>query len=347
MSKLERFSSLGCESLVAATAAEPRDSARLLVLNRATGAVEHRVFCDIENYLHAGDCIVINDTRVFPAKLPGKKPTGGKSELLLVREEGAKNRWAALCREGRVGLQICFEGGACATAVEKNSEGEWVFEFSVPDALELAMQIGKVPLPHYIEKARRYAGSPIQTTGDRSRYQTVFARESGSIAAPTAGFHFTPELVERIKAKGVIFAPVTLHVGWGTFRPVLEGDPLKHKMLPEFARVSPETAEKINAAHANGGRIISVGTTSTRTLEAFADDKGRVSSGGKWVDIFIYPPYQLKVPDILVTNFHVPASTPLFMAAAFAGEDNLYAAYSEAVKLKYRFYSYGDSMMIL
>jgi S-adenosylmethionine:tRNA ribosyltransferase-isomerase len=347
MSNLEQFATLGCEKLVAASAAEPRDSARLLVLHRDTGVMEHRVFRDIREYLRKGDCIVINDTKVFPAKLPGKKSTGGKTELLLVHRDGADNRWAALCRDGKSGLKIIFGGDVSATAVEKNAQGEWIFEFSIPSALDLALAQGQVPLPHYIEKARKDAGAPKQTSNDKRRYQTVFARETGSIAAPTAGFHFTDTLVADLKADGIMFAPVTLHVGWGTFRPVLDGDPKKHTMLAEFAQLSPETADKINAARAAGGRIISVGTTSTRTLESFSDEKGLVSPGAKWADIFIYPPYRFKAPDILVTNFHVPSSTPLFMAAAFAGEEKLFAAYTEAVKLKYRFYSYGDSMMII
>lgn len=344
---LQKFSALGCEKLVAANPAEPRDSSRLLVLDRKTGALEHRVFRDLTDYLKKGDCVVVNDTKVFPAKLNGKKATGGKFELLLVRQEDQPHRWSALCRECQEGLTVVFAGGVTAAAEGKNAAGEWIFVFSTPHVLALAERSGSMPLPHYIEKARRLSGQTAQNEGDKNRYQTVFARENGSIAAPTAGFHFTPELIGKLKAGGVIFAPVTLHVGWGTFRPVHKNGPEHHKMLPEYAQVSAETARTINAARKAGGRVIPVGTTCTRTLESFAAPDGAVESGGKWADIFIYPPYRFRAADAIITNFHIPSSTPLFMAAAFAGGENLYRAYEEAVRLQYRFYSYGDAMLLL
>ncbi|MFA5162743.1 MAG: tRNA preQ1(34) S-adenosylmethionine ribosyltransferase-isomerase QueA [Elusimicrobiales bacterium] len=340
---LDRFAALGCERLVAASPAEPRDSARLMVLS--SGGIAHRFFRDLPQYLKKGDCLVVNDTRVFPARLAGRKPGGGSTEILLVRRCGAPDRWAALCRDARPGMKITFESGAHAEAVERTPEGGWIFLFSVPDALEFARGHGRPPLPHYIAKARKNSGAPPESETDKTRYQTVFAREEGSIAAPTAGFHFTDGLCAGLKAADVVIAPVTLHVGWGTFRP-LSGAPEKHKMLPEYASVSQQTADAVNRARAAGGRIIAVGTTSSRTLETFCVDGG-LSAGEGWADLFIYPPYKFKLVDGLVTNFHVPGSTPLCMAAALAGEDNLYAAYGEAVRLGYRFYSYGDAMLIL
>lgn len=341
----ERFKKFNIDPLIAKEPATPRDSARLMVLNRTSGSIENKVFRDIPAYFNAGDCLVINNTKVFPAKLFGKKKTGGKAEILLVRPMQKPNVWAVLTRDGKDGLEVAFEGGLSGRMCGRTEERETVMEFNSDNVLSYAEQHGQMPIPVYIEKARKHAGLNAGLESDKDRYQTVYARHKGSIAAPTAGFHFTPEILKQLKAKGVQVVYITLHVGWGTFKP-LKGEPEQHEMLAELARVSEETAHAVNAAKAAGGRIFSVGTTSTRTLESFTES-GLLTSGQKWTNLFIYPGYKFKMVDCLITNFHFPDSTPLCLASAFATEDFIYKAYTQAVEQKYRFYSYGDSMLIL
>lgn len=341
----ERFKKFNIDPLIAKTPAEPRDSARLMILNRKTRSIENKIFRDIPSYFNSGDCLVINDTKVFPAKLFGKKNTGGKIEILLVRPLEKPNVWAVLTREGKEGMEINFESGLRAKMLGRGTDMETVLEFNSDDVLAYAQTHGSMPIPVYIEKARKRGGLSAGLESDKERYQTVYAREEGSIAAPTAGFHFTPQILDELRAKGVSIVYITLHVGWGTFRP-LKTEPEQHKMLAEYAQVSSETADIINKIKTAGGRIFSVGTTSTRTLESFSEN-GKVTHGGKWTDLFIYPGYKFKTVDCLITNFHFPDSTPLCLASAFADEDFIYQAYSQAVEEKYRFYSFGDSMLIL
>lgn len=328
--------------------ATPRDSSRLLVLDRKSGAVSHALFRDIAGHLRAGDCLVLNDTKVLPAKLAGRKETGGKFELLLIRPESpGTGRWLALSRDAKAGGRVSFPGGLEAVCLGREAQGEWLFEFSRKDLEAYMAAAGSPPLPQYIINARkRRAGSP-QPGEDPGNYQTVYAKHPGAIAAPTAGFHFTGPLLETIRSNGVSTAFVTLHVGWGTFRPLKTPDPSGHRMLPERCFLSPETAEIINKARAAGGRIVAVGTSSVRTLETFSSPEGLLSGGERDASLFIYPGYRFRAVDAFVTNLHVPRSTPLYMTAAFAGKELLLKAYREAVERKYRFYSYGDSMIIL
>ncbi|WP_424244878.1 S-adenosylmethionine:tRNA ribosyltransferase-isomerase [Elusimicrobium posterum] len=339
----ERFKDLKIN--IAKTPADPRDSAKLMVLNRENQTIEHRVFRDIYEYFKPGDCLVINDTKVFPAKLFAHKPTGGKVEVLLVRPQANPKEWAALMRDYKEGVSLSFSEGLSAIMKSRNENGEVILEFNNENVLPYALQHGLMPLPQYIEKARRDGGLSKSIEQDKERYQTVYAQHQGSIAAPTAGFHFTPELLEKIKKVGVNIVHVTLHVGWGTFKP-LKGEPKEHQMLAEYAQISEETAQIISQTRAKGGRIVSVGTTSTRTLESFTQN-GITESGAKWTNLFIYPGYKFKAIDCLITNFHFPDSTPLCMASAFATEDFVFKAYTQAVKNDYRFYSFGDSMLIL
>ncbi|ACC98063.1 S-Adenosylmethionine:tRNA-ribosyltransferase-isomerase (queuine synthetase) [Elusimicrobium minutum Pei191] len=339
----ERFHNLKIN--IARTPATPRDSAKLMVLNRDGQKIEHRIFRDISQYFTPGDCLVINDTKVFPAKLFAKKPTGGKVEVLLVRPLEKPNEWTALMRDYKEGIELSFSEDLKAVMDFRNENGEVILKFNNDDVLGYACENGLMPLPQYIEKARKHDGLSASIETDKERYQTVYAQFQGSIAAPTAGFHFTPELLKKIEDKGVKIARVTLHIGWGTFKP-LKTDPKEHKMLAEYGTVSEEASKKINEARASGGRIFSVGTTSTRTLESFTEN-GITKSGGRWTDLFIYPGYKFKAIDCLITNFHFPDSTPLCMASAFASEDFIFKAYNEAVENNYRFYSFGDSMLIL
>ncbi|HUT86446.1 MAG TPA: tRNA preQ1(34) S-adenosylmethionine ribosyltransferase-isomerase QueA [Elusimicrobiales bacterium] len=354
---LDRFKTLNIKPLIAKNPAVPRDSSKLMVLHRNSGKIEHCVFRDIVNYFNAGDCLVLNNSKVFPAKLPAKKSTGGKTEILLVRPcdtsksasvspDVATSRWLCLTPQCRAGLEIILQGGVKATAIGKSEDGYWIFEFTTGNILSYADKYGVMPLPPYIEKARKKSGDEIFSQSDGKNYQTVYAGVTGSIAAPTAGFHFTDELIEAIKQKGVKVAFVTLHVGWGTFRPVKTA-PQKHQMLAEFAEISAQNADIINDVKKSGGKIFSTGTTATRTLEGFADENCRVTSGKKWVDLFIYPPYKFKIIDFLITNFHVPGHTPICLTQALAGEEFLFKAYKQAVEKKYRFYSFGDAMLIL
>lgn len=328
------------EELIAQTPLEQRDASRLLVLNRETGAVSHRHFYDILDYLQPGDCLVMNDSRVLPARLLGHRPTGGAVEVLLLRDLGDK-QWECLCKPGRKmqpGNEVIFGNGELtATVKEVREDGNRVVEFHYTGIfLEVLERLGKMPLPPYIK-------AELQ---DQERYQTVYSREVGSAAAPTAGLHFTKELLEQARARGIKTAFVTLHVGLGTFRPVKAEEISDHHMHSELCMMSAETADMLNDTRKNGGRIICVGTTSCRTLESLAKDDGRFEAGSKWTEIFIYPGYRFKAMDGLITNFHLPESTLVMLVSAFAGRENVLRAYEMAVQERYRFFSFGDAMFI-
>ena len=326
--------------LIAQTPIPERDHSRLMCLDRRTGAVEHRHFYDLPKLLREGDCLVINDSRVLPARLLGRRPTGGISELVLLRDLG-DSCWECLCRPGkhlREGAEILFGEGelkACIEAVLPGGNRRVRF-FHEGIFLEVLDRLGRMPLPPYIKAELE----------DRERYQTVYSREPGSAAAPTAGLHFTPELMDEIRAEGVSICPVTLHVGLGTFRPVKEEDIEKHEMHAEFCIIPPETAETVNRCKERGGRVIAVGTTSCRTLESFADENGRLQPCSGWTDIFIYPGYRFRCIDALVTNFHLPESTLIMLVSALAGREQVLHAYQTAVNERYRFFSFGDAMFI-
>lgn len=342
----ERFKQLNLDPLIAKQPATPRDSSRQMVLHRNSHTIEHRIFRDIHEYFNAGDALVINNTKVFPAKLFARKPTGGKVEVLLVRPLPDSTVWAVLTRDYKEGMTLDFGDGLMAKVIGKTEQNEALLQFNQSDILPFCHAHGLMPLPQYIEKARKHSGLSASIETDKERYQTVYAKYEGSIAAPTAGFHFTPELLKKLADKGVKICYLTLHVGWGTFKP-LRGEPQEHKMLAELGEISEETATTLNEVRARGGRVFSCGTTSTRTLESFTDENHITYAGKKWTDLFIYPGYRFKAIDCLITNFHFPDSTPLCMTSAFAGEDFIYEAYVQAVEKKYRFYSFGDSMMIL
>ena len=329
------------EELIAQTPLEKRDTSRLLKLDRATGAVEHHHFYDIIDYLKPGDCLVMNDSRVLPARLMGHRPTGGAIEVLLLRDLGDK-KWECLCKPGRkmqVGNQVIFGNGELtATVVEVQETGNRVIEFHYEGIfLEVLERLGKMPLPPYIK----------EELADQERYQTVYSKAVGSAAAPTAGLHWTPELLEKVRQKGVKTAFVTLHVGLGTFRPVSAENILEHHMHAELCMISQETADVLNQTKAEGGRVICVGTTSCRTLESLVNEDGTFEAKSKWTEIFIYPGYTFKAMDGLITNFHLPESTLVMLVSAFAGRENVLAAYEEAVLERYRFFSFGDAMCIL
>ena len=343
---LAEFSHLEIEPLIADRPAEPRDSSRLLVVRRADRTLFHRNFRDLPEFLGPGDMLVLNRSRVWKARLPATKPTGGKSEILLVAPmPGDSYVWTGLCRKISSGQTLHCPGGVIAECLARNADGSYTFKFSAPvDEAYLAAN-GVVPLPQYILNARKRRG--LTAPPDEEKYQTIYAAAPGSIAAPTAGFHFTPELFSRLEAAGVKTAFVTLHIGWGTFRPVRTEDPAAHIMMEESCEVSPETAAAINAHRAAGGRLIAVGTSSMRTLETFSDENGTVRAGAGKAGLFIRPGYRFKTAGAFITNLHVPDSAPLYMTSAFAGRELLFKAYTEAVKEKYRFYSYGDSMLII
>lgn len=341
----ERFKKFNIDPLIAKQPATPRDSSRLMVLRRGERTIEHRIFRDIHEYFNPGDVLALNNTKVFPAKLFARKQTGGKLEILLVRPQQNPRVWTVLTRDYKENAELDFADGLRGKMLGKTENNEVLVEFNQDDILPFCHGHGLMPLPVYIEKARKHEGLTPSLSTDKERYQTVYAKHEGSIAAPTAGFHFTPELLQKLTDKGVNIVYVTLHVGWGTFKP-LRGEPQEHRMLAELGEIPPETAAAVNAARRAGKRIFSVGTTSTRTLESFTEN-GVTSAGKKWTDLFIYPGYSFKAIDCFITNFHFPDSTPLCMVTAFAGEDFIYRAYSEAVAQKYRFYSFGDSMMIL
>ena len=329
------------EELIAQTPLAQRDSSRLLALDRVTGEVTHRHFYDILDYLKPGDCLVMNDSRVLPARLLGHRPTGGAVELLLLRDLGDKC-WECLCKPGRkmqVGSEVIFgDGELTAVVTEVKEDGNRIVQFRYEGIfLEVLERLGKMPLPPYIKEELQ----------DQDRYQTVYSREVGSAAAPTAGLHFTNELLDKVRAKGVNTAFVTLHVGLGTFRPVKADQITDHHMHSELCMISSETAELLNQTRAAGGRIICVGTTSCRTLESLVKEDGTFESASKWTEIFIYPGYTFRAMDGLITNFHLPESTLVMLVSAFAGREHVLAAYAEAVKERYRFFSFGDAMCIL
>ena len=328
------------EELIAQTPLERRDGSRLMVLNRETGEIQHKHFYDIIDYLNPGDCLVMNDSRVLPARLMGHRPTGGVVEVLLLRDLGNK-RWECLCKPGRkmqVGNEVIFGDGELTAVVrEVREDGNRVVEFRYEGIfLEVLERLGKMPLPPYIKEELQ----------DQERYQTVYSREVGSAAAPTAGLHFTKELLEKIREKGANEAFVTLHVGLGTFRPVKAEEVTDHHMHSELCMMTAETADMLNETKRNGGRIICVGTTSCRTLESLVNDDGTFEAKSRWTDIFIYPGYTFKAMDALVTNFHLPESTLVMLVSAFAGREHVLNAYEEAVKQRYRFFSFGDAMCI-
>ncbi len=329
------------KELIAQTPLEPRDSSRLLVLDREKQTLEHKHFYDIIDYLNEGDLLVANDSRVLPARIYGiKDETGAKVEFLLLKQV-ANNRWETLCKPGkkaRVGTKFSFGNGILrATVVDVKNDGNRIVDFDCEENFFTTLdKIGQMPLPPYITAELK----------DKERYQTVYSHELGSAAAPTAGLHFTTELMDRIKAKGVKIAYVTLHVGLGTFRPVKVDDVTKHKMHSEHYEVPEETAKLINETKKNGGRVIAVGTTSCRTLESVAAMYREIKPCEGFTDIFIYPGFEFKVLDGLITNFHLPESTLIMLVSAFAGYDFIMNAYKEAVKEKYRFFSFGDAMFI-
>lgn len=328
------------ESQIASTAAEPRDSARLMVLDRANGSIQHTIFRDLPRFLKPGDCLVVNRTKVMPCRLVGKKSTGGKADLLLVRELGP-NAWTALASGFKAGHKLEFPAGMTATVTGLNDEGEYLLEFGTSDLRPYLAEHGLPPLPPYIAKKR------TPSRADAARYQTVYARDDGSIAAPTAGMHFTPELLENLKSGGVRVAYVTLHVGRGTFRPITSEDASAHTMLAERYEVEPSEAKLIAESRAAGGRIVSVGTTTTRTLETLARRAEGFGPGSGESALYITPGFEFRGIDALITNFHLPRSTPILLASAFAGRERLLAAYREAVALGYRLYSFGDATLIL
>ena len=329
------------QELIAQTPLERRDTSRLMVLDPTTQRIAHRHFYDLIDYLNPGDCLVMNDSRVLPARLLGKRmPTGGAVEVLLLTDRGNKT-WECLVKPGRKlheGAQISFGDGALTAEVTQVLEsGNRLVQFHYDGIfLEILERLGKMPLPPYIKEELE----------DGERYQTVYSRVTGSAAAPTAGLHFTKELLEKIAQKGVHLAYITLHVGLGTFRPVKVEDVTAHHMHSEFCMISAETAELLNETRRAGKRIVCVGTTSCRTLESLADENGGFAERSAWTDIFIYPGYRFRAMDALVTNFHLPESTLIMLVSAFAGYDFTMRAYREAVQERYRFFSFGDAMFI-
>lgn len=328
------------EELIAQTPLEKRDTSRLLHLDKQTGEIEHKHFYDIKRYLHEGDCLVLNDSRVLPARLIGARPTGGTVELVLLKDLG-DNRWECLSRPGRKtkpGQELVFGNGELTAVVEEVTlGGNRIVKFSYEGIfLEILERLGKMPLPPYIKEELQ----------DSERYQTVYSKELGSAAAPTAGLHFTKELLAEIADMGIKICYVTLHVGLGTFRPVKADKIEDHEMHSEFCIVPEETAETVNAVKRAGGRVIAVGTTSCRTLESFTTEDGTLQATSGWTNIFIYPGYKFKCIDALITNFHLPESTLIMLVSALAGRENILNAYNTAVKERYRFFSFGDAMMI-
>ena len=329
------------EELIAQEPIEPRDASRLLVLDRTTGALRHRIFREISQELRQGDLLVINDTKVLPSRLYAKTGTGAAIELLLLQQVGL-NTWQTLVKPGRrapVGTELHFDIPEIrATIVDLAEEGTRVIEFHFEgDFYALLERLGRMPLPPYIKTE----------LADQGRYQTVYAREQGSAAAPTAGLHFTNELLQSLQDQGVGLAKILLHVGLGTFRPVKADQVEDHHMHSEFYRIDAENAAKINAARAAGGRIIAVGTTSVRTLESVAIEDGSVKEQEGWTDKYIYPGYQFKIVDGMITNFHLPKSTLVMLVAAFADLENILHAYNTAVEERYRFFSFGDAMLLI
>ncbi|MDR0952516.1 MAG: tRNA preQ1(34) S-adenosylmethionine ribosyltransferase-isomerase QueA [Oscillospiraceae bacterium] len=328
------------EELIAQTPLQRRDESRLLCLDKLSGALEHRRFYELPRLLRAGDCLVLNDSRVLPARLIGRRETGGAAEIVLLRDRGG-GVWECLARPGRrirPGSRLIFGDGQLEAEVLGESDGGGrliKFEFE-GIFMELLEALGRMPLPPYIKAELE----------DQERYQTVYSRESGSAAAPTAGLHFTDELLDEIRAAGVQVCFLTLHVGLGTFRPVKAENIEEHHMHSEFCVIPEKTAEAVSRTKRAGGRVVAVGTTSCRTLESFSDENGALRASSGWTDIFIYPGYKFKCMDALITNFHLPQSTLIMLISALAGRERVLRAYEEAVRGRYRFFSFGDSMMI-
>ena len=329
------------QELIAQTPMEKRDGSRLMTLDRRTGETGHRHFYDLPSLLRPGDCLIMNDSRVLPARLLGRRlPGGGACEVLLLTDKG-ENVWECLVRPGRklrAGARMTFgDGSLTAEVAEELADGNRLVRFAYEGIfLEVLERLGKMPLPPYIKEELQ----------DQERYQTVYSKVLGSAAAPTAGLHFTPELLRELESKGVNLGYVTLHVGLGTFRPVKAEDISGHEMHSEFCMISQKTADVINQTKQNGGRVICVGTTSCRTIESFAAEDGTMTERSGWTNIFIYPGYRFKVLDALITNFHLPQSTLIMLVSALAGREHVLAAYEEAVREKYRFFSFGDAMFI-
>ena len=329
------------QELIAQDPLEDRSSSRLLVLDKKTGEMQHKVFKDIVNYLHPGDCLVINDTKVIPARLIGSKEgTDAHIEILLLKRR-ENDIWETLVKPGKKakpGTVINFGDGLLkGTVIDVVEEGNRLIQFSYEGIFEEILdQLGQMPLPPYITHRLQ----------DKNRYQTVYAEHEGSAAAPTAGLHFTKELLEKVQAMGVGIGYVTLHVGLGTFRPVKEDEITEHEMHSEYCVIPQETADLINRTRANGGRVICVGTTSCRTVESWVGEDGTMQASAGWTNIFIYPGYRFKVTDALITNFHLPESTLIMLVSALAGREHILAAYEEAVRERYRFFSFGDAMFI-
>ena len=327
------------EELIAQTPIEPRDHSRLLVVDRSTGEVSHEHFYDILDHLNPGDTLVVNETRVIPARLYGERPSGGACEVLLLKQVGVKT-WETLVKPGKKlkpGAEIVFGGGKMTAKVLSTTDaGGRVVEFECEGTFEAALdELGEMPLPPYIHERLE----------NRERYQTVYAKQEGSAAAPTAGLHFTPALMDKLREKGVEIVPVLLHVGLGTFRPVKAENVEDHEMHSEYYEVTEEAARRINATHERGGRVIAVGTTSVRTLESAAE--GNVlKPGSGWTNIFIKPGYEFKLVDALITNFHLPGSTLVMLVSALMGREKTLEVYEEAVRERYRFFSFGDAMLI-
>lgn len=330
------------QELIAQTPAQPRDSSRMLVLNKETGEIEHRIFHDITEYFKPGDCLILNNTKVLPARMYGKRTdTGSVVEFLLLTQKSS-DTWEVITGPGkkaREGHKFTFgDGSLTAEIIEVLPDGNRIAKFGFEgNFFDVIDKIGEMPLPHYI----------TEKLEDKNRYQTVYAKEEGSAAAPTAGLHFTPELLEKIKAMGVEIGFVTLHVGLGTFRPVKADNIEDHHMHSEHYYLPEETADLINRTKANGGRVFAVGTTCTRTLESVASFRGKIVADEGWTNIFIYPGYEFKCIDCLITNFHLPESTLIMLVSAFCGYDHTMNAYNEAVKERYRFFSFGDACLIL
>ena len=328
------------EELIAQTPAEPRDSSRLLVYDRATGKTEHRIFRDIKEYLRPGDVLVVNNTKVLPARMYARTPNGAQVEVLLLKRRDLKE-WEVLVRPGkkaRVGARLTVSDELSLTVTGQTETGERIVEFAFDGVFEdILSRVGSMPLPPYIHEKLR----------DQTRYQTVYCKTDGSAAAPTAGLHFTQELLAQIRAMGVQVVEVLLHVGLGTFRPVKEEDLTRHVMHSEYYCVSQEAADIVNAAKRAGRRVIAVGTTSVRTLETVADERGFLRPCSGDTSIFIYPPYKFKCVDALITNFHLPESTLIMLVSALMGREQCLAVYKEAVEERYRFFSFGDAMLIV
>ena len=329
------------QELIAQTPIQRRDASRLMTLDRASGQVGHHHFYELPDFLHPGDCLILNDSRVLPARLLGQRlPGGGACEVLLLIDRGEQT-WECLVRPGRKmkpGTRLTFGDGQLTAQVTAELEGgNRLVRFEYEGIfLEVLERLGKMPLPPYIKEELQ----------DRERYQTVYSKNLGSAAAPTAGLHFTKELLDKIAAMGVEIGYVTLHVGLGTFRPVKEEEITEHEMHSEYCVISQETADLINRTRQRGGRVICVGTTSCRTLESWAAEDGTMKASAGWTDIYIYPGYRFKVMDALITNFHLPESTLIMLVSAFAGREHVLAAYKEAVRQRYRFFSFGDAMFI-